>query len=170
DIFIADAGEKIVHHYNLKGEPLNKIGRKNKEKGIPGLFIPSPYFDLLIGRDNELWVVNPGRHAFEAYKKNGELISSWTRTSMQLDGFSGCCNPTHIAMLSDGSFVTSEKGLVRVKIHSPSGDFKCVVAQPDQFDKETRGLDLAVDSKDRVIVLDPVKKQVRIFENKNKPE
>jgi len=164
EIYIADAGNKIVYQYNLSGELLNKIGRKNKEKGIPGFFIPSPYFDLLVGRDDELWVVNPGRHTFEAYNKNGELISSWKRTSMQLDGFSGCCNPSHIALLSDGSFVTSEKGLVRVKIHSPSGDFKCVVAQPDQFEKETRGLDLAVDSEDRVIVLDPMRKQVRIFE------
>jgi hypothetical protein len=163
-VFVADAGNRIVYHYNHSGELINEIGRKNKEKGIPGFFIPSPYFDLLIGRDDELWVVNPGRHAFEAYKPNGELISTWSKTSMQLDGFSGCCNPSHIAMLSDGSFVTSEKGLVRIKIHEPSGDFKCVVAQPHIFDNDTRGLDLAVDSEDKILVLDPKERLVRIFE------
>jgi len=85
---------------------------------------------------------------------------------MQLDGFGGCCNPSHVAMLSDGSFVTSEKGLERVKIHLPSGDFKSVVAAPSQFDEGTKGLDLAVDSKDRILVLDPSRKMVRIFELK----
>ena len=85
---------------------------------------------------------------------------------MQLEGFSGCCNPSNIAMLSDGSFVTSEKGIERVKIHTPSGEFKTVVASPDMFEEGTRGIDLAVDSKDRIYVLDPVKKLIRIFEKK----
>ena len=83
---------------------------------------------------------------------------------MQLDGFSGCCNPSHIAMLSNGSFVTSEKGIERVKVHLPSGDFKCVVAGPKQFEPGTVGLDLAVDSGDRIYVLDPKKKEVIIYE------
>ncbi|MCK5703719.1 MAG: NHL repeat-containing protein [Cyclobacteriaceae bacterium] len=169
-IFVADAGNRYVHHYNTEGEYQNHIGRKNKEKGIKGFFIPSPYFDVLIGRDDELWVVDPGRHKFMNFSADGEIISSWSKTSMQLEGFSGCCNPSHIAMLANGSFVTSEKGIERVKIHKPSGEFDCVVAGPELFEKETRGLDLAVDSEDRIIVLDPKKKLVRIFAliNENK--
>jgi len=165
-VFIADAGNKVVYRYDFTGKLLNEIGRKDTLKGSPGFIIPSAYFDLLIGKNDELWVVNPGRHAFENYDSEGNLISSWERTSMQLEGFSGCCNPSNIAMLSDGSFVTSEKGLDRVKIHSPSGDFKTVVASPDLFEEGTKGIDLAVDSKDRIYVLDPVKKIVRVFEKK----
>lgn len=162
-VFVADAGNKYVHRYNTDGVYLNNIGRKNKATGIEGFFIPSPYFDVLIGRDDELWVVDPGRHTLMNFTDDGEVISSWTKTSMQLDGFSGCCNPSHIAMLSNGSFVTSEKGIVRIKIHKPSGEFDCVVAGPELFDEDTRGLDLAVDSEDRIIVLDPMRKQIRIF-------
>lgn len=162
-VFLADAGNKVVHQYDHNGQLINEIGKKNKAKGIPGLFIPSPYFDILIGRDNELWAINTGRHAFEAYDKQGNLISTWKRSSMGLDGFSGCCNPTHVAMLSDGSFVTSEKGIERVKIIYANGDLKCVVAKPDSFIEGTTGLDLAVDSQDRVLVLDPEKGLVRIF-------
>ncbi|MCZ4693839.1 hypothetical protein [Ancylomarina euxinus] len=165
-VFIADAGQKIVHQYTIDGNKINIIGAKNLDKGIRGFVIPSPYFDLMFGRQGELWVVNPGRHALEAYNDKGDLISSWERTSMQVDGFGGCCNPSHVAMLSDGSFVTSEKGLERIKIHLPSGDFKSVVAAPNQFDAGTTGLDLAVDSNDRIIVLDPSRKMVRIFELK----
>jgi sugar lactone lactonase YvrE len=166
-VFVADAGQWIVHQYDLNGKLVNRIGRKNVEKGIPGFFIPSPYFDVAIGREGQLWVVNPGRHSLEAYDTKGNLISSWSRSSMQLDGFSGCCNPSHIAMLSDGSFVTSEKGIERVKVHQPSGDFKCVVAPPKLFKEGTRGLDLAVDTEDRILVLDPVKGLIRIFEKKD---
>ena len=163
-VFIADAGNKIVYHYNLHGNLLNEIGRKDTIKGILGFFIPSPYFDLAIGRDGELWVVNPGRHQFEAYDKEGNLKSSWKKTLMNLDGFSGCCNPSHIAILPNGSFVTSEKGIVRIKIHKPSGEFESVVASPEKFEKGTRGIDLAIDSKNRIIVLDPKKGLIRIFQ------
>ena len=163
-VFVADAGNKIVYHYDYDGNLINEIGRKDSVKGIQGLIIPSPYFDLAIGREDELWVVNTGRHQLEAYDKEGNQKASWKKSSMGLDGFSGCCNPSHIAILPDGSFVTSEKGIVRIKIHHPSGEFKSVVATPEDFDKVTRGLDLAVDSENRIIVLDPKKGMIRIFE------
>lgn len=165
-VFAADAGNKIVYQYNLNGQLIKEIGKKDSLTGAPGFVIPSPYFDLLIGTQGKLWVVNPGRHAFENYDFKGNLISSWNRTSMTLDGFSGCCNPTHIALLSDGSYVTSEKGLERIKIHSPNGDFKTVVASPDSFEEGTTGLDIAVDSNDRIYILDPIKELIRIFEKK----
>lgn len=162
-VFVSDAGNKIVYCYNFEGELLNEIGRKDSTAGIQGFVIPSPYFDIAIGRDNELWAVSSGRHQFEAYTQDGRLISSWKKTSMNLDGFSGCCNPSHFAMLTDGSFVTTEKGIVRVKIHDASGKFKTVVAAPNQFDKDTKGLDVAVDSEGKIIVLDPKRNLVRIF-------
>jgi len=165
-VYAADAGNKIVYRYNHQGELQNTIGEKNKERGIRGFVIPSPYFDLLLGRESELWVVNPGHHAFEQYDKTGDLKSSWEKTSMQLEGFSGCCNPSHIAMLSDGSFVTSEKGLERVKIHTPNGIFKSVVAAPSNFEDGTKGIDIAVDSKDRIYIIDPKKGEIKRFERK----
>jgi len=166
DIFVADAGEKIVYRYDRNGDLLNRIGEKDTLKGVPGFVIPSPYFDLGLGRDEELWVVNSGRHLFEAFRPDGTLISVWGSTSMETEGFCGCCNPSNFAILSDGSFVTSEKGIERVKIYKPSGEFKCIVAGPDQFEEGTRGLDLAVDSKDRILLLDPWRTQVRIFIHK----
>ncbi len=164
-VFVADAGNKIVYHYNHKGDLLNMIDGKNPDNP-KGFIIPSAYFDLLIGRNDELWIVNPGLHQLGMYRPNGELISSWGETSMRWDGFCGCCNPSHIAMLSDGSFVTSEKGIERVEIYHPDGEFKCVVAAPDDFIDGTRDLDLAVDSKDRIYVMDKEKGLIRIFDKK----
>lgn len=162
-IFLADAGNKIVYRYNLQGEFLNEIGRKDPSQGIDGFVIPSPYFDLAIGRDGELWAVNSGRHQLESYQVDGRLISSWKKSSMGVDGFSGCCNPSHIAILSNGSFVTSEKGIERIKITNPTGEFLSVVAPPKAFELGTKGIDLAVDSEDRIIAIDPKKNQIRIF-------
>lgn len=166
DLFLADAANKLIYRYNLKGEFLHEIGRKDKSQGIEGFIIPSPYFDLALGRDGELWAVNSGRHQLESYDSDGRLISSWKKTSMGIDGFSGCCNPSHIALLSNGDFVTSEKGIERIKISSPTGEFLSVVAPPDSFNKGTRGIDLAVDSKDRIIAIDPDQKLIRIFIHK----
>lgn len=166
NVFVADAGNKVIYRYNKSGELILEIGRKDLEKGIKGFVIPSPYFDLAIGRTGDLWAVNSGMHQFESYDHSGNPISSWKKTSMQLDGFSGCCNPSHFAFLDNGYYVTSEKGIVRIKVHDPSGEFVSVVAASDQFDKGTLGLDLAVDSQGRIIVLDPTRKQVRIYEEK----
>lgn len=163
NVFVADAGNKVVLKLDLKGKILSKIDGKNKAEGLAGFIVPSPYFDLLIDANQHLWVVNPGEHKLEQFTENGSLISIWGKASMQIDGFCGCCNPTHIARLADDSIVTSEKGLPRVKIYDATGQFLSVVAGPQQFEEDTVGLDLAVDSKDRILVLDPKKGAVRIF-------
>ena len=62
-----------------------------------------------------------------------------------------------------GSFVTSEKGLPRVKVYGKDGTFKAMVAGPESFRPGTVGLDLAADSMGRVLVLDPARSQLRFF-------
>ena len=166
-VFAADAGNQVVLRYDTSGKLLGRIGKKDPARDIPGLIVPSPYLDVAIGYEGHLWVVNPGLHALENYTADGTLRSSWQRAAMTIDGFCGCCNPTHIAMLPDGSFVTSEKGLPRVKVVSQSGDLAAVVAGPEQFQEGTVGLDLAVDADNRILVLDPMAHAVRIFEKRS---
>ncbi|HQV31139.1 MAG TPA: hypothetical protein PKV71_04645 [Calditrichia bacterium] len=166
DVFVADAVQKVVLHYDRAGELLNRIGEADRENGRSGFILPSLFFDLALDDEGFLWVVNPGLHTLENYTREGALRASWTRTSYGTDGFSGCCNPTHLAILPDGSFVTSEKGLARVKIHERTGDLRTVVAAPGDFQKGTVGLDLAVDARGRVLVLDPRMGAVRVFEKK----
>jgi hypothetical protein len=166
DIYIADAGEKTVYHCNGSGALLKRIGEKDPARNIPGFLVPSPYFDLGPGIRGELWIVNPGRHRLCQFDRDGNLVASWGESSLTLEGFCGCCNPSNFAMMSDGSFVTAEKGIERIKIYRPDGSFACLVAGPDSFMEGTRGIDLAVDSRDRIIVLDPGRNQVRIFVKK----
>ena len=166
DVFVADAGQKVVYRCDIKGNLVNKIGLKDPATGVTGFIIPSPYFDLGISKDGDLWVVNPGRHSFEKYTFDGALLTSWSKASMAMEGFCGCCNPSNFAFLNDSLFVTSEKGIERVKVYNMDGTFLAIVATPDQFEAGTKGLDLAVDKQNRILVLDPVKMLIRIFEQK----
>jgi hypothetical protein len=168
-VYVADAGKKIVYQYNHKGNLLSRIGEKDPERKIPGFIVPSPYFDLGISPSGELWVANPGRYELEKYSSEGNLVKAWGQSSMALEGFAGCCNPTHFAFLPDGSFVTSEKGIVRVKVCYPDGRFHWLVAGPESFEEGTRGLDLAVDNRGCILVLDPYKHLIRIFIPDKKP-
>ena len=162
-LFVADAGTRHVWKFNLNGKLLGKIGDENKKEGIPKFIVPSPYFDLAVAGDDTIWVVNPGRHKLEHFTLDGTLIGMWGVASSEMEGFCGCCNPTHIALLDDGSFVTSEKGYPRVKIYDSTGEFSGIVAAGSQFAEKTKGLDLAVDSKNRIYLLDPKMKKIRIF-------
>jgi sugar lactone lactonase YvrE len=162
-LFAADAGQRIVWRFDLAGNLLGRIGAKDKTGGFPGFFIPSPYFDLALGPDGALWIVDPGRHAFLHFSPEGEVLGSWERPGTDIEGFSGCCNPSHIAIRSDGSFVTTEKGLVRVKVHAVTGALIGVLAGPDHFGPDARGLDIAIDGNGRILILDPEKAVVLVF-------
>lgn len=168
DVFVGDAGNRVVWHFDYSGMLIGRIGEKDTKRNIPGLIVPSPYLDVAIDSDDFLWVSNSGRHGFEKYSRDGNLVTSWRKPSMRIEGFCGCCNPSHFTLLDDGSFITSEKGLVRVKIHDKNGQFRTVVAGPKQFDESTVGLDLAVDKSGRIHVLDPKRRMVRIFVKKVK--
>ncbi|MCX5655984.1 MAG: NHL repeat-containing protein [Planctomycetota bacterium] len=163
DVFVADAAACLVYRYNPAGELIGRIGAEDAAKKIPGILVPSPYFDVAIGPQGTLWVANPGRRRVERYTFDGNLVSAWGKASPKIEGFCGCCNPTHIAVLPDGGLVTSEKGLARVKTYTAQGDLVSVVAPPAAFAEGTVGLDVAADAQGRILVLDPVARKVRVF-------
>ncbi|MHC4616915.1 MAG: NHL repeat-containing protein [Planctomycetota bacterium] len=176
DVFVADAGNRIVVHYDASGKVINRIGARDERRNIPGFVIPSAYFDVAVAPDGLLRVVNPGRLRIEAYTFDGDLEFWWGRFSSGIEGFTGCCNPVNFAILGDGSFVTCEKGLVRVKVYDPQGAFVGVVAGPEQLVEggtarvcyfpaqcQAGGFDVVVDNTGRVLVLDTMKNVVRIF-------
>jgi hypothetical protein len=175
-VFVADAGNRVVVRYDKVGNIVNHIGTNDEERGIGGFVIPTPYFDLAVGSDGLLRVVNPGRHHIEAYTFEGDLEFSWGKRSAGIEGFCGCCNPVNFAMLDDDSFITCETGLTRVKLYDAYGVFVGVVAGPEQLAQAGQaricdlpaqcrvgGFDVAVSTDGRVFVLDTIKNIVRVF-------
>ena len=168
DVYVGDAGNRVVLHFGRDGSLKGRIGETDPQRDIPGLLAPSPYLDVAVNTEGTLWVANPGRLGLESYRENGDLITSWYKPSMKLEGFSGCCNPAHIAFRDDGKLVTCEKGLVRVKIYDvTSGTYEELVAGSSLFPRAQSVRDLAVDARGRILVLDPKYNAVRVFEHKD---
>ena len=165
-VYIADAGKRIIRKFDLTGKPKGEIEGKSGNDQIHGFIIPSPYFDLAFNADGELWVVNPGKHSLENYTPDGKLRTWWQAASVRIEGFNGCCNPAHFTFLPDGSFVTSEKGMVRVKVYKPSGEFLGVVAATTKFRENSHAPVLATDNEGNIYVLDIDRKMVRLFVKK----
>ncbi len=161
-LFAADAGNRTILNYKTDGTLLKRISGNTDNESVHGFIIPSPYFDLDI-HDNELWVANPGMHTLEYFGLDGTFRGFWSNPSYDLKGFSGCCNPAHIAVMDDGTIVTSEKGLVRIKIYKPSGELLSVVAQPALFGNTNVAPDLAVSPSGLIYALDFSQNKIRVF-------
>ena len=92
--------------------------------------------------------------------------ASWGQSSARIEDFHGDGNPCHLARMTDGRLVTSEKGRHRIKVYSSGGVFLGLVAGTKQLGEGARGMDVATDGEGRVLVLDPRDRSVRVFEAK----
>jgi hypothetical protein len=178
DVAVADAGSRLVRIYDVAGKLRREIGKPDEASENQRFIIPSPYFDVAFSSDGLLRVANTGAHRIEGYTLDGHRETAWGKQGDAIEGFCGCCNPAHFALLPDGRYVTVEKGLPRVKVYSAAGEFESVVAGPEQLAQsdtiveETRDdvrqpvFDVATDSRGRILVLDPGVRKVRVFEPK----
>jgi hypothetical protein len=156
-VFVTDAGNHMLLRFDTRG----------KLRGIvdSSFVVPSPYFDASASADGSVWVANPGAQQVRHYSVDGRLMGSWGRASAQVDGFLGCCNPAHIAVLPCGAVVTSEKGVPRVKVYEPDGRLNSVVALPSDFPAGTVSLPVATRKANggEVLVLVPGERAVRVY-------
>ena len=162
-VFVADCANRIVWRFTLAGEPAGRIGSKDQAQRKEGFVVPSAFFDLAVAADESLWVVNPGLHRLEHFATDGSFLGSWGNYSMGSAGFCGCCNPSNMALTPAGEFITSEKHIVRVKQYDAKGQLKGVISGQDDWTPNAVGLDLAVDSTGRILVLDPTADVIRVY-------
>lgn len=162
-VFVADCQNRVVWRFTPAGEVSGRIGDKDPSSRPDGFVVPSAFFDVAPVPDGSLWAVNPGMHRLEHFAADGRFLSSWGRASAEDDGFCGCCNPSNMTLAPDGSFVTSEKHIVRVKRYDADGRFKGIISGQAEWGKDVVGLDLAVDSTGRILVLDPSADAVRVY-------
>ncbi|MFA9388411.1 MAG: hypothetical protein ACERKD_01300 [Prolixibacteraceae bacterium] len=162
---VADAGKRRIYEFdgpNLIDEMEGVSGAKN----LHGFIIPSPYFEVAVNNNDQLWCTNPGMHALQQYNEKGDLVDSWDKASLDIDGFNGCCNPAQFTFLPDGRFITSEKGMPRLKIYTKNGELESVIASPSKFEGNQHAAEVATIG-ETVIALDFDRKMIRIFEPKS---
>ncbi len=174
-VFVADAKNRVVLRLDDQGATQAVIGRRDPARGIAGFVVPSPYFCVRLAPDGLLRISNPGAHRIEAWTLDGTPEVGWGKASFAVDGFCGCCNPVSFDVFPDGSFVTCEKGLPRVKLHNSHGEFTGLVAGPEAFpeylhaanagtpEPRSAAICAAVDPQGRIVVLDAVGATIRIM-------
>jgi hypothetical protein len=173
-VYTADAINKRILKYTADGIYVQEIGKKDSLTNSPGFVIPGLHFDIAFGAFNDLWVVNPGKLNIENFTLNGHMQSAWGKASSVNNGFSGCCNPSQMAILPDGGFVTYEKGIDKIKVFDPTGQFLCMVGGAGSFKGKTDFQlgninlvkDIAAGSDGNIYVLDAYN-QISVFKKKD---
>lgn len=152
-IYVADGGARRISRFAINGDFSGEIDK---------FLIPSPYFDIALDDEGRLYATHTGKHRVEVFDGNMELIAHWGKPGGARDKFSGCCNPTNIAIFKDGRVATTEKGAPRLKVHDAEGSLLAHLGG-DTFPEQAAGMDLAIDSKERVALLDPVANRMRFY-------
>jgi sugar lactone lactonase YvrE len=159
-VLIADSKDRCIRRYDKQGNFLNNIGKDNRMKGFN---IPNGSLDFAVDRAGVIHACNPGKHRVERYTAEGELLGHIGRFSgPDPKGFSGCCNPTNVAVTEDGMVFVTEKALPRAKALDSDGNLVAMIAS-DVFDTASKNMDIAVDSRGRVYVADTVQLQIHVF-------
>ena len=160
-VFAGDAADRAIRGFDYSGKFRIHIGKDNPTNG---LLIPNGVVDFDVDAAGVVFAANPGKHRVERYSAAGELLGRIGRFSgPDPTGFSGCCNPTNVAVVKDRGIFVTEKAGPRAKFYDFSGKLLATI-DGDFFDPMCKNMDIAVDGRGRVSVVDTVKLQVLIFE------
>jgi hypothetical protein len=158
-VLAGDAAGRAIQHFDGDGRRRNTIGKDNP---VNGFLIPNGVVDFSVDTRGIIHAANPGKHRVEQYTAGGELLGRIGRfDGIDPAGFTGCCNPTNIAV-RDHIYVT-EKGPPRVKAYDFSGNLLSVIAT-DVFDPNCKNMYIAAGPGGRVYVTDTVKNTILVFE------
>ncbi len=158
-ILAADAAARSIRRYDLSGRLLNTIGADNP---VNGFLIPNGVLSFAVDGRGVIHAANPGKHRVERYSAEGKLLGHIGRfDGNDPAGFTGCCNPTNIAV-TDRIYVT-EKAVPRAKVYDFAGNLLAVIADAI-FDPNVKNMSVAAAADGRVYVVDTVKLSILAFE------
>ncbi len=158
-VAFADAASRVVFVLDKGGEVKKMIGQGDKQ-----FIIPSPYFEVALDLDNNLFTANTGKHRVETRNINGDVISFFGHPGSGPNYFCGCCAPPHFAVVPDG-FITAEKGINRIKILDKQGEFVEFVSSHNNFIKSVP-LDLASIDGKTIYAAYPGESKLYVFNRK----
>jgi len=158
-VAFADAGVKRVFILDKKGEVLSMIGLSESQ-----FIIPSPYFDVALFGDNTLFIANTGYRRIETWTTEGKFIESFGYAGTAPDAFCGCCNPAHFVVTPEG-FITSEKGINRIKKLDAGGRFVEYISSKNNF-MASVPLDISTADSKMIYAANPADSKLYIFTRK----
>ncbi len=157
---LADATNRRIRRYDRDGKQVNEIGADNNTKGF---LVPNGHLDFAVDAKGVIHAANPGKYRIERYTPAGELLGHFGRFGTRnVEDFPGCCNPTNLALTGLGQVVVTEKAPARSKVYDASGKLLAFIG-PEAFDQNCKNMDVAVDSRGRIYIVDTVNLQIRVF-------
>ena len=158
-VLAGDAAARAIHRLDRTGRLLNTIGADNN---VGGLLIPNGTVSFAVDSGGVIHAANPGKHRVERYSTDGKLLGHFGKFSFQDPaGFTGCCNPTNVAV-ADRIYVTEKAG-PRLKVYGLDGEFQGVIAT-GCFDPNCKNIAVQAAPDGRVYAADTVKLQIFVFE------
>ncbi|MFB3826535.1 MAG: NHL repeat-containing protein [Bryobacteraceae bacterium] len=159
-VFTADAEARAIRRFDGSRKFLNDIGKDNPTNG---LLIPNGVVDFGVDARGVIYAANPGKHRVELYSSEGRLLGRIGRfTGPDPSGFTGCCNPTNVAVLERRGVFVTEKADPRARLFDFSGKLLAAI-DGALFHPMCRNMDIAVDGGGRVLVADTEKLHVLVF-------
>ena len=131
--------------------------------------LPNRSLDMAIDAKGIVHATDTGRHQVTSWNFDGVPLAHFGKFGLSRpEDFVGCCNPVNIALMPDGKIVTAEKVAARVKVFDPEGNLISLIGS-EHFDPKCVHLYLAVDSRKRILVADPVRLEVKVFSTAIQP-
>ena len=162
-VLLADTRDRCLRRFDRSGKFLNNIGKDNRMRGF---LVPNRHLDFAVDSQGIIHAANPGKHRVEQYTLEGKLLGHFGRfDGRDPAGFTGCCNPTNVALTPKGQVVVTVKADPHVKVYDASGKFLAVVGKGD-FELACKNMDVAVDSKGRIYVVDTVRLDICVYTQK----
>jgi hypothetical protein len=160
-VLVADAAARVIRRYDLWGTEQGTIGAQNKTGGF---MLPNKSLDFDVDAAGIVYATDTGRHQVTSWTLDGTMVASFGKFGMaKPEDFVGCCNPVNVAIAPDGSVVTAEKMVARVKVFGRDRALLAVIG-PENFDPMCRQIHLAVDSNGRIVTADPERRTVSVWE------
>ena len=167
-VVLADVQDRCLRRYDAKGKYLGNIGKDNRMKGF---LIPNRHLDFAVDAAGVIHVCNPGKHRVERYTVDDKLLGHIGHFGGGSDptGFTGCCNPTNLALAGVGRVVVTTKAGPQVKVYDADGKMLALI-DDDQFDPNCKNMDVAVDVEGRLYVIDTTRLHICVFAPKEREQ
>jgi hypothetical protein len=160
EILVGDAVARCIRRYDQTGDLIGLVGNQDKTRGF---MLPNKCLDFDVDAHGVIHATDTGRHRVAAWTLDGSLAGTFGKFGhANPEDFVGCCNPVNLAVARDGTVVTGEKMVARVKTYAPSGRLLAIIGTA-HFDQSATHLFLAVDSTGRILAGDPVRREVKVF-------
>ncbi len=161
EVVCGDVRGRCLRRFNAAGKHLGDIGRDAR---IRGFMLPNGYLDFAADPNGVLVAANPGQHRVQRFSRTGEKLGQFGRfDGTDPVGFNGCCNPTNLALLPGGDIVVTVKAPPGAKVYNAAGELLAALGAED-FDPDSKNMDIAVDRQGRIYIADSVRLQVGIYE------